>query len=162
MTIFFYITIEPGYKDIGLYVTSFIALDILWYQLIPYCWPQCSITRLERHSYTAIPCTSFSHDVISQFDYTLKGHFGNPRTMWVGINQKCLKGIQWEVLELFGLSQDRAHDGVLWEGQKLIGWYYCQNVIAHIFSYQRFKMDGVKLIQLNFPVGFRTLELFCI
>ena len=37
MTIFFYITVEPGYNDIGLYVTSFIALDILWYKLIPYC-----------------------------------------------------------------------------------------------------------------------------
>ena len=28
-------TVEPGYNDIGLYDTSPIALDILWYQLIP-------------------------------------------------------------------------------------------------------------------------------
>jgi hypothetical protein len=35
ITIFFYIAAEPGYNDIGLYVTSLIALDILWYQLIP-------------------------------------------------------------------------------------------------------------------------------
>jgi hypothetical protein len=30
-------TIEPGYNDIGLCHTSFIASDILWYQLIPHC-----------------------------------------------------------------------------------------------------------------------------
>jgi hypothetical protein len=28
-------TVEPGYKDIGLYDTSSIASGILWYQLIP-------------------------------------------------------------------------------------------------------------------------------
>jgi hypothetical protein len=32
-----HITIELGYNDIGLYDTSFIASDILWYQLIPHC-----------------------------------------------------------------------------------------------------------------------------
>jgi hypothetical protein len=31
------ITVEPGYNDIGLYDTSPIASDILWYQLIPHC-----------------------------------------------------------------------------------------------------------------------------
>jgi hypothetical protein len=30
-------TVETGYKDIGLYDTSSIASDILWYQLIPRC-----------------------------------------------------------------------------------------------------------------------------
>jgi hypothetical protein len=30
-------TVEPGYNDIGLYDTSPIASDILWYQLIPRC-----------------------------------------------------------------------------------------------------------------------------
>jgi hypothetical protein len=30
-------TVEPGYDDIGIYVISFIASDILWYQLIPHC-----------------------------------------------------------------------------------------------------------------------------
>ena len=30
-------TVEPGYNYIGLYDTSSIALDILWYQLIPHC-----------------------------------------------------------------------------------------------------------------------------
>jgi hypothetical protein len=30
-------TDEPGYNDISLYVTSFIASDTLWYQLIPHC-----------------------------------------------------------------------------------------------------------------------------
>jgi hypothetical protein len=30
-------TVEPDYNDIGLYVTSSIASDILWYQLIPRC-----------------------------------------------------------------------------------------------------------------------------
>jgi hypothetical protein len=30
-------TAEPGYKDIGLYDTSAITLDILWRQLIPHC-----------------------------------------------------------------------------------------------------------------------------
>jgi hypothetical protein len=30
-------TVEPAYNDIGLYDTSFIVSDILWYQLIPYC-----------------------------------------------------------------------------------------------------------------------------
>jgi hypothetical protein len=28
-------TVEPSYKDIGLYDTSSITSDILWYQLIP-------------------------------------------------------------------------------------------------------------------------------
>jgi hypothetical protein len=28
--------VEPGYNDIGLYNTSYIASDILWYQLIPH------------------------------------------------------------------------------------------------------------------------------
>jgi hypothetical protein len=32
-----WITVEPGYNDIGLYDTSSIALDILSYQLIPHC-----------------------------------------------------------------------------------------------------------------------------
>jgi hypothetical protein len=31
------ITVEPGYNDIGLYDTSPIQSDILWYQLIYYC-----------------------------------------------------------------------------------------------------------------------------
>ena len=30
-------TVEPGYNDIGLYDTPYIALDILWYQLITRC-----------------------------------------------------------------------------------------------------------------------------
>jgi len=30
-------TDEPGYNDIGLYDTSSIPSDILWYQLIPHC-----------------------------------------------------------------------------------------------------------------------------
>jgi hypothetical protein len=30
-------TVEPGYNDIGLYDTSLIESDILWYQLIPRC-----------------------------------------------------------------------------------------------------------------------------
>jgi hypothetical protein len=30
-------TVEPGYNIIGLYDTSSIASDILWYQLIPHC-----------------------------------------------------------------------------------------------------------------------------
>jgi hypothetical protein len=30
-------TENPGYNDIGLYDTSSIASDILWYQLIPHC-----------------------------------------------------------------------------------------------------------------------------
>jgi hypothetical protein len=34
--IFYRITVEPGYNDIGLYGTSSIASDILWYQLIPH------------------------------------------------------------------------------------------------------------------------------
>jgi hypothetical protein len=29
--------VQPGYKDIGLYDTSSIASDILWYQLFPHC-----------------------------------------------------------------------------------------------------------------------------
>jgi hypothetical protein len=29
--------VEPGYNDIGLYDTSPITSDILWYQLIPHC-----------------------------------------------------------------------------------------------------------------------------
>jgi hypothetical protein len=29
-------TVEPGYNDIGLYDTSTIASDILWYKLIPH------------------------------------------------------------------------------------------------------------------------------
>jgi hypothetical protein len=35
--IIFAYTVEPGYDDIGLYDTSLIALDILWYQLIRHC-----------------------------------------------------------------------------------------------------------------------------
>jgi hypothetical protein len=31
------IAVELGYNDIGLYDTSSIASDILWYQLIPHC-----------------------------------------------------------------------------------------------------------------------------
>jgi hypothetical protein len=31
------VTTEPVYNDIGLYNTSLIASDILWYQLIPHC-----------------------------------------------------------------------------------------------------------------------------
>jgi len=30
--------VKSGYNDIGLYDTSSIASDILWYQLIPNCW----------------------------------------------------------------------------------------------------------------------------
>jgi hypothetical protein len=30
-------TVQPGYNDIGLYDTSSIASDILWYQLVPHC-----------------------------------------------------------------------------------------------------------------------------
>ena len=33
----FAITVKPGYNDIGLYNTSLVASDILWYQLIPRC-----------------------------------------------------------------------------------------------------------------------------
>jgi hypothetical protein len=29
-------TIEPGFNDISLYDTSFLASDILWYQLLGY------------------------------------------------------------------------------------------------------------------------------
>jgi hypothetical protein len=29
--------VEPGYNDIGLYDTSSITSDILWYQLLPHC-----------------------------------------------------------------------------------------------------------------------------
>ena len=29
--------VEAGYNDIGLYDTSSIVSDILWYQLIPHC-----------------------------------------------------------------------------------------------------------------------------
>jgi len=32
-------TIEPGYYDIGVYNTSSITSDILWYQLILHCEP---------------------------------------------------------------------------------------------------------------------------
>jgi len=31
------ITVEPDYNDIGLYNTSPITSDVLWYQLIPHC-----------------------------------------------------------------------------------------------------------------------------
>jgi hypothetical protein len=31
------LTVEPGYNDIGLYDTSLIESDILWFKLIPYC-----------------------------------------------------------------------------------------------------------------------------
>jgi hypothetical protein len=30
-------TVDPGYNDIGLYDTSFIKSDILWFQLIRHC-----------------------------------------------------------------------------------------------------------------------------
>jgi hypothetical protein len=30
-------TVEPGYNDTGLYDTSSLKSEILWYQLIPYC-----------------------------------------------------------------------------------------------------------------------------
>ena len=30
-------TVERGYNDVGLYDTSSITSDILWYQLIPHC-----------------------------------------------------------------------------------------------------------------------------
>jgi hypothetical protein len=30
-------TVELGYNDIGLYDTSSITSDILWYKLIPHC-----------------------------------------------------------------------------------------------------------------------------
>jgi hypothetical protein len=30
-------TVEPGYNDIGLYDTSHIELDILWYKLFHRC-----------------------------------------------------------------------------------------------------------------------------
>jgi hypothetical protein len=36
-TVTFPNTVQPGYNDIGLYDTSLIAPDILWYQLIPHC-----------------------------------------------------------------------------------------------------------------------------
>ena len=29
--------VEPGYNDIGLYDTLYIASDILWYRLVPRC-----------------------------------------------------------------------------------------------------------------------------
>jgi len=29
--------VEPGYNDIGLCDISYIASDILWYQIIPHC-----------------------------------------------------------------------------------------------------------------------------
>jgi hypothetical protein len=28
-------TVEPGYNDIGLYDTSFITSDVLWYRFLP-------------------------------------------------------------------------------------------------------------------------------
>ena len=31
------VAVEPGYNDVGLCETSFIASDILWHQLIPRC-----------------------------------------------------------------------------------------------------------------------------
>jgi hypothetical protein len=40
-------TVEPDYNDIGLYVTSPMAPDILLYQLIHYCQPLHYVTRLE-------------------------------------------------------------------------------------------------------------------
>jgi len=43
--------VEPGYDDIGLYVTSSIALDTLWYQLIPHFSTHHHITRLQQHSF---------------------------------------------------------------------------------------------------------------
>jgi hypothetical protein len=33
------ITVESDYNDVGLYDTSLIESDILWYQLIPHCQP---------------------------------------------------------------------------------------------------------------------------
>jgi hypothetical protein len=33
----FVYTVAAGYNDIGLYDTSSITSDILWYQLIPHC-----------------------------------------------------------------------------------------------------------------------------
>jgi hypothetical protein len=30
-------TVEPGYNDIGVYDSSPVVSDILWYQLIPHC-----------------------------------------------------------------------------------------------------------------------------
>jgi hypothetical protein len=30
-------TVEPGYNDVGLYYTSYIASHILWHQLPPHC-----------------------------------------------------------------------------------------------------------------------------
>jgi len=33
----FVYTLEPCYNDIGLRDTTYIASDILWYQLIPHC-----------------------------------------------------------------------------------------------------------------------------
>jgi hypothetical protein len=31
--------VEPGYNDIGLYVSPSITTGILWYHLIPHCQP---------------------------------------------------------------------------------------------------------------------------
>jgi len=31
--------VEPGYNDISLSETSSIASNILWYQLLPHCYP---------------------------------------------------------------------------------------------------------------------------
>jgi hypothetical protein len=44
----FAITGEPGFNDFGLYNTSLIASDILWYQLIPHCLPKLYTPRLLR------------------------------------------------------------------------------------------------------------------
>jgi len=32
-------TVGPGYNDISLLDASYIAPDILWFQLIAHCWP---------------------------------------------------------------------------------------------------------------------------
>jgi hypothetical protein len=34
---YYYYAVDSGYNDTGLYDTSPIASDILWYQLIPHC-----------------------------------------------------------------------------------------------------------------------------
>ena len=43
--------VEPGYDDIGLYVTPYIALDTLWYQLISHFSTHHLISRLQQHTF---------------------------------------------------------------------------------------------------------------
>ena len=41
-------TVEPSYNDIGLYDTSHITSDILWYQSVRHCYPEHYTAGLEQ------------------------------------------------------------------------------------------------------------------